>query len=105
MDAIHIALLVDDDPASRAPNRARLEAQGYVVIVAHDQTEALSRAKEAVPNLIVTHLVAGGLGNLPFIQALRTDDRCRHIPVMILTDHRDVRVGKKTLHAVPHDSW
>ena len=105
MDANHIALLVDDDPTSRAGYKARLEADGYTVIVAVSQAEALSRAKESMPSVIWTHLVSGGPGNLPFIQALRTDDRCRHIPVVIQTNRPDAKVGKKTLHSVRHDSW
>jgi hypothetical protein len=57
------------------------------------------------PKVIVLHLVAGGQGNLAFMQALRSNDACRHTPVVIVADHQDVRIGTTNLHAVRHDTW
>lgn len=104
MEARNIALLVDDVPDSRAAQKTRLEAEGYSVVVAQNQGEALSRAREVVPRVIVLHLVATGNLNMPLIQALRSDDSCRHIPIVIVRD-RSVAARKTNLHPVPHDSW
>ena len=100
-----VALLVDDEPASSAAHKVRLENEGYTVFVAENQAEALSRARQAAPRVIVAHLVTSRLGNLAFITALRSDDACRHIPVVVINDRPDVKVGRTTLHAVQHDSW
>ncbi len=107
MDAIRTAsaLLVDDEPASRKANQGRLEDQGYVVTVAENATEALTRVRQSAPNVIFVHLVAAGRGNLSLIQALRSDDGCRHIPVVVVTNHRDLRVEKTTLRTVQRAGW
>src|ERR1700682_6486895 len=91
------ALLVDDEPASRTANLARLRNQGYLVTVAENATEALSRVRQWAPNIIFVHLVANRLGNLDLIQALRSNDGCRHIPIVVVTNHLDVRMEKTKL--------
>ena len=79
------ALLVDDELTSRAAQSARLEGEGYTVFVAQNQADALSRAKQVAPKVIFAHLGRSGLGNLALIQALRSDDTCRHIPVVVVS--------------------
>jgi len=100
-----IALLVDDEAVSRASQQTRLEGKGYTVFVAMNQADALSRAKQALPAVIFIHLMSGA--TVPLIQALRSDDSCRHIPVVVLKDQLPVRAvaGRAKLHAMPHDSW
>jgi len=96
------ALLVDDQPTSLSANQRRLESEGYSVVSAQNVTDALSQARRSVPKVIFVHLMATGLGSLSLIQALRSDDGCRHIPVVLITDHADRRLGKK-LHSVPRE--
>jgi CheY-like chemotaxis protein len=107
MDATRTAtaLLVDDEPASRTANQERLVNQGYVVTVADNAVEALSRVRQAVPKVIFVHLVASGRGNLSLIQALRSEDVSRHIPVVVVTNHRDYRVEKTKLRTVQRQGW
>jgi CheY-like chemotaxis protein len=106
MDTLNrTALLVDDELTSRAAQSARLEGEGYTVFVAHNQADALSRAKQVAPKVIFVHLGSSGLGNLALIQALRSDDTCRHIPVVVVRDQPAVAARPKQLRAVPHDSW
>lgn len=96
------ALLVDDHPESLIANQKRLEGEGYSVVAARNEIDALTQARRSAPNVIFVHLVATGLGSLSLIQALRSDDACRHIPVVLITDHADRRLGKK-LHSVPRE--
>jgi CheY-like chemotaxis protein len=107
MEAIRIttALLVDDEPISRRANQERLEREGYTVFVAQNQEEALSRAKQSSPKVIFIHLVATSLGSLPLIQALRSDDNCRHIPVVVIADKTAARPGQKKLRSVNREEW
>ena len=104
-DANRTALLVDDEPSSRAAQQTRLENEGYSVMAVGDQADALSRAKQTLPQVIFIHLVTSG--TVSFIQALRADDSCRHIPVVVIKDQLPVKhvSGRAKLHAVPHDSW
>jgi CheY-like chemotaxis protein len=105
MDANHrpTALLVDDEPLSRKAAQARLEGEGYMVFAASGQTEALAQARQVAPNVIFVH--ASTAGNLPLIQALRSDDSCRHIPIVVLREGKDVRIASTKLKTVPRDGW
>jgi CheY-like chemotaxis protein len=99
------ALLVDDDSSSSQETKQRLEGEGYTVVHARDTSEGLNRARTSAPNVIFAHLVASGQGSLAFIQALRSDDSCRHIPVVVLTGAPNVGTRYKGLHRVSRDLW
>lgn len=106
LNTITKALLVDDDPASYQDTRLRLEDEGYSVDLARDAADGLNRAKQSTPAVIFTHLVASsGRNNLAFIQALRSDDSCRHIPVVVLDGRPSVHTGSKKLRSVNRDRW
>lgn len=106
MDASHrpTALLVDDESLSRGAEQARLEGEGYTVFAASGVTDALAQARQVAPNVIFVHAVSPG-GNLPLIQALRSDDTCRHIPIVVIRNGIDVRIAKTKLKTVPRDGW
>ena len=99
------ALLVDDDDASYQATQRRLEDDGYTVLLARDGNEGLARALRSVPDVIFTHLVAGGHTNVAFIQALRSNDACRHMPVMVLAGRPESGPKHKRLRPVSRDRW
>jgi CheY-like chemotaxis protein len=99
------ALLVDDDVSTCEANRQRLHQDGYTVMLARDGLEGLSRAKQSLPSVIYTHLVAPGHDNVAFIQSLRADDSCRHISVIVLGSEPKPRPGPKPLRSVHRDNW
>ena len=105
--AVHpvTALLVDDDDASYQATQRQLESDGYTVLVARTASDGLARAKRSVPDVIFTHLVAGGDSNVAFIQALRSDDSCRHVPVNVLSGRPETRPAKKQLRPVSRTRW
>jgi CheY-like chemotaxis protein len=96
------ALLVDDQLVSRKTEQARLEGEGYTVFAAGGQAEALSQARQTSPDVIFVHLASAG-GNLPLIQALRSDDSCRHIPVAVIRGN--AQPPRTKLRSVPRDAW
>jgi hypothetical protein len=49
--------------------------------------------------------VVSGVGNVPFMQALRADDTCRHIRVVVLPNQARVDLPRKPLRPVPRDAW
>jgi hypothetical protein len=75
--------------------------------VARDAAEALGRARQSAPNIIFIHLAATPLGSLPFMQTLRSDDSCRHIPIVVIRDHLNFEVAKKQkkLRSVSRELW
>lgn len=107
MDTNRVAtvLLIDDDARSQQANRQRLEQDGYSVVLVQDGNDGLARAKQIRPDAIFLHLVLRGAGNVAFIQALRSDDSCRHIRVVVLPDRAGVDAPKMPLRPVPRDAW
>jgi CheY-like chemotaxis protein len=100
------ALLVDDDDATYPATRRQLEDDGYTVVLARDGADGLARAKRSVPDVIFTHLVSGGShNNVAFIQALRSDDACRHVPVRVVTGRPEPGPRPKQLRPVGRDRW
>ena len=100
-----IALLVDTDGSTRQANQQSLENQGYRVVVAGDEAEALGLATRSAPSSIFIHVPAGRPGALSLIQALRANDSSRHIPVVVLKDQPKVRTAGKELKSVQRDMW
>lgn len=83
---LHI-LLVEDDPAVAGMYRLKLEMEGYKVTVAGDGEEGLRIAQEQKPHLIFLDIRLPKLDGMSVLEAMRGDDRTRHIPVLILSNY------------------
>ena len=83
---LHI-LLVEDDPAVAGMYRLKLEMEGYRVTVAGDGEEGLRVAREQRPQLIFLDVRLPKLDGMSVLEAMRGDDRTRHIPVLILSNY------------------
>ena len=88
-------LIIDDDETSRYVVRQLLNGTRYETIEAASGAEGLERAREQRPAAIFLDLVMPGLSGFEVLDALRSDERTRGIPVVILTskalepdDHR-----------------
>lgn len=78
-------LIADDRASSRELLRTVLERSGYEVIEAGDGQEALARAREASPDLILLDLQMPKLDGYGVLAELRGDARFRHLPICALT--------------------
>jgi CheY-like chemotaxis protein len=99
--SLHI-LLVEDDPAVAGMYRLKLEMEGYRVTVADDGEEGLRIAREHRPQLIFLDVRLPKLDGMSVLEAMRGDDRTRHIPVLILSNYgepplieRGLRLGAR----------
>ncbi|SRR6266487_171881 len=99
------ALLIDDDSSTFAAHWDRLRALGYQVIKATDASEALTIARQITPRIIFVRIGRGGSGAAPFLQALRSNDVTRHIPVGLLSDHLDGRLERLGLRRIAREHW
>jgi CheY-like chemotaxis protein len=99
------ALLVDDDPGSRAANLGRLERGGYLVTSCADVAEGLRLARNSTHDVIFLRLGKGGSGNTSFLEHLRAQDETRHVRVVILSRDRDRAMAKLGLNVIDHESW
>ena len=84
-------LVVDDDPALLRALRIGLEARGFEVMVARSGGEGLSRAAQAIPDLVVLDL---GLPDLDGVEVCRRLRQWTEVPVIVLSalDSEDRKV-------------
>jgi len=75
-------LVVDDEEAIAEAVRARLQSEGYRVLVAGDGPEAIRVCDEARPDLVVLDLMLPGMDGL---EVCRVIQRERWVPVLMLT--------------------
>ena len=78
-------LLVEDNETIRHAFRILLEDSGYEVIEAGSGTEALRRADEDGPDLILMDLGLPDINGLEVTRRLRASDRTRQTVVLALT--------------------
>ena len=78
-------LLVEDDEGTRDVVRRTLEQQGCEVIEAENGRVALERLDEATPTLILLDLMMPEMDGFEFLDALRSRDGARAIPVVVMT--------------------
>lgn len=78
-------LIIEDEREIALIIKMRLEAAGYDVVQAFDGSEGLKAAKSGLPDLILLDLVLPKVGGVKILEELKGDERCRHIPVVIVT--------------------
>jgi CheY-like chemotaxis protein len=93
---LHI-LLVEDDPAVAGIYKLKLELDGYRVTVAGDGEEGLRVAREQRPQLIFLDIRLPKLDGMSVLEAMRGDDRTRHIPVLILSNYGEPPLIERSL--------
>lgn len=78
-------LVIEDERALTDVLCYNLQREGYETVVAHDGQEGLRKAQMLLPDLVVLDLMLPGLGGLDICRELRSGERTRHIPILILT--------------------
>ena len=82
-----LILVVDDFTDNREMYAQYLAFRGFRVAEAADGHEALRKAGELLPDLVVMDLSLPGLDGWEATRRLRRDDRTSAIPVIALTGH------------------
>jgi adenylate cyclase len=78
-------LVVDDVADNVEILRMRLESLGYEVIVATDGEQALSVAREALPDLILLDIMMPKIDGLEVVRQLKADKSLPFMPVILVT--------------------
>jgi two-component system alkaline phosphatase synthesis response regulator PhoP len=78
-------LIVDDDLTLREMYVARLQAEGFNVDSAKDGEEAIKKAKENNPSVILLDIMMPKINGLDVLKMLKTDESTKGIPVLLLT--------------------
>ena len=105
-------LLADDEPSVQRVLARRLEAQGYRVLTAADGEEALKKAHEEHPDVILLDIMLPKKSGNVVAAELREQDDTAQIPVIFITclvNNEEARVmhyqsGGNRIMAKPIDS-
>ena len=80
-------LVVDDDPlmARLLSRLLHSLARNRHVLVAQDGAEGLQLTREQAPDLVILDLLMPGMSGYEVLEAMRSDERLRRIPVIVVT--------------------
>jgi len=107
----HTILIVDDEKDLVSMVKMRLEAAGYDTIEAYDGQEALTKAQNKNPDLIILDLMLPKMDGYKVCRMLKFDSRYKSIPIILFTaraqdSDKDLgkEVGADAYIAKPFDS-
>jgi signal transduction histidine kinase len=83
-------LVVDDNVDNVELLTKRLKASGYRTCEAYDGEQALEKVEEEEPDLVILDLMMPKLDGFEVCRRLKTDERKRFIPIIMLTAKREV---------------
>lgn len=86
-------LIVDDEPLNLVVLESFLHGRGYVIAKASTGEEALALVQQTGFDLILLDIMMPGLSGIEVCKRLKSNERTRHIPVVIVTA-LDNRQGK-----------
>jgi DNA-binding response OmpR family regulator len=78
-------LIVDDEKLILISTRIVLESVGYGVVTAASGEEAIGKAKEEMPGLILLDIMMPGIDGWETLSRLKEDAETKDIPVIIFT--------------------
>jgi len=78
-------LVVDDEPDLLDLATVRLKKIGYEIIAAVDAEEAAAWLQNDIPDLILLDLLLPKMQGDEFCKKLKSDDRYKHIPIILFT--------------------
>jgi two-component system chemotaxis response regulator CheY len=88
-------LTVDDSRTMRDMLRLALSGAGFRVIQAEDGMDGLQALQTETPQVIITDINMPRLDGFGFIERVRTSEKCRAVPILVLTTESDA--AKKAL--------
>ena len=86
-----LVLIADDNEANRDILARRLDAHGYDLLMAADGEEALSCAREKLPDLILLDIMMPKMDGLEVCRHLKGDKSLPFIPIILVTARADTK--------------
>lgn len=88
-------LTIDDDRSTIRLNENLLSSQGYQVISASDGIKGVLLAQEEQPDVILLDLILPGMYGFEVCKKLKSDEKTKHIPIIIVTGSGLEEVAQK----------
>jgi CheY-like chemotaxis protein len=92
-------LLVDDYADAREMYTEYLEYSGFAVVQASNGMEALQKAVESHPDIVLMDLSLPVMDGWEATRRLKADERTAHIPVVALTGHALAGISEGAMKA------
>jgi putative two-component system response regulator len=80
-----IVLIVDDDPAGRQTLESILEGQGYILEMAENGSQALEKAHQFLPDVILLDVMMPDMDGFEVCRRIRNNPILAEIPIIMLT--------------------
>jgi two-component system sensor histidine kinase/response regulator len=90
MDKTATILIIDDEPALRLGLAAKIKRQGYQVVTASDGMEGMQKAKETLPDLILSDVMMPPPNGFELRRLMGQDPNLASIPFIFLTARNGV---------------
>ena len=78
-------LVVEDEPAIQELIAASLQHAGHQVLRAYDAEEAIRLVRETLPDIVLLDWMLPGMSGIQFARRLRSEERTRDLPLIMLT--------------------
>lgn len=82
-----LVLIVEDDQATRLLYREYLARAGFRTADAHNGFQALEKARQILPDVVVTDLAVPGIDGFELCRALQQSADTRDIVILAVTGH------------------
>ena len=92
-------LIVDDEYAGRQTLESVLLGEGYKLEMAEDGYQALEKARELLPDVILLDVMMPGMTGYEVCEHIRNDKELAEIPIIILTALNDHKSMLKALNS------
>ncbi|MEZ4858305.1 MAG: response regulator [Flavobacteriaceae bacterium] len=93
-----ILLVVDDNPAIRSYTASIFE-NTYKIEMASNGKEALTIAKEVIPDIIISDVMMPEVDGFQFSESLKQNEFTSHIPIILLTARTEEEEKLKGIHS------
>lgn len=90
-------LVVEDERPMSLALKEKFEREGFEVSIESNGNQALQRAKELKPDVILLDILLPGIDGLTMLKQLREDDWGKGVPVIILSNLSDDEKLKESL--------
>ena len=96
-------LIADDEHHTVRILASRLRASSYEIIEAYDGSEALNRAREENPDLIIMDIRMPGRNGINVFEHLKTSSDTASIPVIIITGYPSSKIKEECIRMGARD--
>jgi len=98
-----LVLVAEDSVVVRSLLRTQLQERGYTVVEAGDGEEALVRARESLPDVVLLDVEMPRLDGFAVLAELKRDPRLSDVPVVFLTGRTSAEDAVRGLELGAHD--